>query len=106
MIEVEIKVRQQKGITALQVDGELDYSNVEELQREIQRQPVELVEIDLQEIRFIDSSGVGMLLSQAGIFNKQGRTLRIVGIPDHIKEDLEVIGFFRVLEVLEIQTST
>lgn len=106
MIEVEIKVRQQEGVTALEVDGELDFSNVEELQREIQRQSVKLLEVDLQGIRFIDSSGVGMLLSQARLLNQQGRTLRIVGIPDHIKEDLEVIGFFRVLEVLEIQTST
>ncbi|MFZ5944666.1 MAG: STAS domain-containing protein [Bacillota bacterium] len=102
---MEIKVRQQEGKTALDLNGELDFSNVEELQREIQRQPVKLVEVDLQGIRFIDSSGVGMLLSQARLLNKQGRTLRIVGIPDYIKEDLEVIGFFRVLEVLDTQAS-
>jgi anti-anti-sigma factor len=102
---VEIKVRQQEGVTVLQVDGELDFSNVEQLQQEIQCQPEELVDVDLQGIRFIDSSGVGMLLSQARLFYKQGRTLRIVRIPGHIKEDLEVIGFFRVLVVLETQTS-
>ncbi|WP_034421151.1 STAS domain-containing protein [Thermanaerosceptrum fracticalcis] len=98
---MEIRVRQEKGMASLEVEGELDFSNVELLQREIQRLPEEVVEVDLQGLQFIDSSGVGMLLSQARIFYKQGRTLRIVRIPSHIQEDLEVIGFFRVLEVLE-----
>jgi len=98
---VEIRVRQQKGMATLEVEGELDFSNVEQLQREIQRRPEEVVEVDLQELRFIDSSGMGMLLSQARLFYRQGRILRFVRIPNFIQEDLEVIGFFRVLEVLE-----
>lgn len=98
---MEIKVRQEKGMVTLEVEGELDFSNVEQLQREIQRRTEEVVEIDLQGLRFIDSSGAGMLLSQARQLYKQGRTLRIVRIPELIREDLEMIGFFRVLEVLE-----
>lgn len=98
---MEIKVRQEKGMVTLEVEGELDFSNVEQLQREIQRRTEEVVEIDLQGLRFIDSSGAGMLLSQARHLYKQGRTLRIVRIPELIREDLEMIGFFRVLEVLE-----
>lgn len=98
---MEIKVRQNEGMVTLEVEGELDFSNVEQLQEEIQRRTEEVVEIDLQGLRFIDSSGAGMLLSQARHLYKQGRTLRIVRIPELIREDLEMIGFFRVLEVLE-----
>ncbi|WP_234970155.1 STAS domain-containing protein [Carboxydothermus pertinax] len=98
---MEIRVRQKKGMVILEVEGELDFSNVEQLQQEIQRRTEEVVEIDLKGLRFIDSSGVGMLLSQVRHMYKQGRTLRIVRIPELIREDLEVIGFFRVLEVLE-----
>lgn len=98
---MEIKVRQQQGKAVLQIEGELDFSNVEQLQQEIQQRAEEVVEVDLHGLQFIDSSGVGMLLSQARLFYKEGRTLRIVRIPSLIREDLEVIGFFRVLEVLE-----
>lgn len=98
---MEIRVRQKNGTAILEVEGELDFSNVEQLQEEIQLRPEQVVEIDLQGLRFIDSSGAGMLLSQARHLYKQGRTLRIVRIPDQIREDLEVIGFFRVLELLE-----
>ncbi|NHM26148.1 STAS domain-containing protein [Desulfofundulus sp. TPOSR] len=98
---VEIRVRQKKEMVILEVEGELDFSNVEQLQQEIQRRTEEVVEIDLQGLRFIDSSGVGMLLSQVRHLYKQGRTLRIVRIPDFIREDLEVIGFFQVLEALK-----
>ncbi|WP_341474019.1 STAS domain-containing protein [Desulfofundulus thermobenzoicus] len=102
---MEIRVRQKKGMVILEVEGELDFSNVEQLQQEIQRRPEEVVEIDLQGLRFIDSSGVGMLLSQVRHLYKQGRTLKIVHIPDFIREDLEVIGFFQVLEVLKANSN-
>ncbi|WP_245779579.1 STAS domain-containing protein [Desulfoscipio geothermicus] len=98
---MEIRIRQQKGMVTLELEGELDFSNVEQLQQEIQRHPEEVVEIDLQGLLFIDSSGAGMLLSQARYLYRQGRTLRIVNIPDFIREDLEMIGFFKVLEILE-----
>jgi len=42
-----------------------------------------------------------MLLNQARHLYKQGRALKIVRVPDHIREDLEVIGFFRVMALLE-----
>lgn len=98
---MEIRVRQKNGTAVLEVEGELDFSNVERLQQEIQLRPEEVVEVDLQGLRFIDSSGAGMLLSQARHLYKQGRALKIVRVPDHIREDLEVIGFFRVLALLE-----
>ncbi|ADL08285.1 anti-anti-sigma factor [Thermosediminibacter oceani DSM 16646] len=98
---MEIRVRQQKGMAILEVEGELDFSNVDQLQQEIQRRPEGVVEIDLQGLRFIDSSGAGMLLNQARHFFSKGRTLKIVNIPDLIREDLEVIGFFQVMEALK-----
>ncbi|MFZ5649128.1 MAG: STAS domain-containing protein [Bacillota bacterium] len=84
------RVRQHKEMAALEVVGEQDFSDVEQLQREIQRRSEEVVEVDLQGLRFIDSSGAGMLLSQARLFHRQGRTLKIVRIPSLIQEDLEV----------------
>lgn len=101
MVGLEIRVRQQNEKVVLEVKGELDFSNVDELQQEIQRRSEEVIEIDLQELRFIDSSGAGMLLNQARQLYSQGRTLRIVNIPDLIREDLEVIGFFQVLELIK-----
>ncbi|QUL99677.1 MAG: STAS domain-containing protein [Candidatus Fermentithermobacillus carboniphilus] len=91
---MEIRVHQEKGRAILEVEGELDFSTIEQLQQEIERRPEEVVEIDLQGLRFIDSSGAGMLLSQARRLYRQGRTLKIVRVPDLIREDLEVIGFF------------
>ncbi|MBZ4653640.1 MAG: anti-anti-sigma factor [Peptococcaceae bacterium] len=98
---MEIRIYQKEGMAVLELEGEMDFSNVEQFQQEIQRRPEEVVEVDLQGLRFIDSSGVGMLLSQARYLHRQGRTLRFVRIPGLIREDLELIGFFRVLEALE-----
>ncbi|HBT20005.1 MAG TPA: anti-sigma factor antagonist [Peptococcaceae bacterium] len=103
---MEIRLQQKDGVAIIKVLGELDYSNVEELQFEIQRCKEKVIEIDLQELQFMDSSGSGMLLNQARKLHEQGRILRIVRIPDHIKEGLEIIGFFKVLEVLESKSNS
>ncbi|NLO89603.1 MAG: STAS domain-containing protein [Clostridia bacterium] len=98
---VEIRLQHRDGVAVIKVLGELDYSNVEKLEFEIKRRWEKVIEIDFGNMRFIDSSGVGMLLNQARRLHKQGRTLRIVNIPDFIRENLEIIGYFQVMECLE-----
>ncbi|QGP92032.1 STAS domain protein [Neomoorella glycerini] len=98
---MEIRVNNEKEKATLLVAGELDYSNVAQLQQEIERQEAPLVEVDLKDLQFMDSSGAGMLLSQARLLSRQNRVLKITHIPANIRHDLEIIGFFRVLETLK-----
>lgn len=98
---LEIKVNKEKEKATLLVAGELDYSNVAQLQQEIARQEAPVVEVVLKDLQFMDSSGAGMLLNQARLLSRQNRVLKITHIPANIRHDLEIIGFFRVLETLK-----
>lgn len=98
---LEIKVNKEKEKATLLVAGELDYSNVAQLQQEIARQEAPVVEVVLKDLQFMDSSGAGMLLGQARLLSRQNRVLKITHIPANIRHDLEIIGFFRVLETLK-----
>ncbi|MDK2894550.1 MAG: hypothetical protein PWQ98_676 [Moorella sp. (in: firmicutes)] len=98
---MEIRVNKEKEKATLLVAGELDYSNVAQLQQEIERQEAPVVEVVLKELQFMDSSGAGMLLNQARLLSQQNRVLKITHIPANIRHDLEIIGFFRVLETLK-----
>ncbi|BCV21089.1 STAS domain-containing protein [Moorella sp. Hama-1] len=98
---LEVRVYTEKDKTVLQVAGELDFSNINLLQQEIERQETRTVEIDCGDLQFMDSSGAGMLLSMARILDLQNRTLKVTHIPEPIRHDLEIIGFFRVLETLK-----
>ncbi|MBE3580307.1 MAG: STAS domain-containing protein [Thermoanaerobacteraceae bacterium] len=98
---LQIRVNKERGKTTLVVAGELDYSNIAQLQEEIERQEAPRVEVNLKDLQFMDSSGAGMLLHQARLLRSQNRILEITHIPANISHDLEIIGFFRVLETLQ-----
>lgn len=97
---MEVKVREDKNKAILEVVGELDFSNIEYLRQEIMRQQAKNLEIDLSKLKFMDSSGAGLLLTQARELSLKGRTLQITHIPEEIRESLELIGFFQVMATL------
>lgn len=103
---MEIRTHIEKDRAVLRVAGELDFSNINLLQQEIERQETKTVEVDCRDLQFMDSSGAGMLLSIVRLMDLQNRTLKITYIPEHIYHDLEIIGFFRVLAALQASRPT
>lgn len=106
MSGLEVRVNTGKDKTVLRVVGELDFSNINLLKQEIEHQATKTIEIDCGDLQFMDSSGAGMLLSIARNLNLQNRVLKITRIPEPIRHDLEIIGFFRVLETLKASRLT
>ncbi len=102
----EVSVNREKDRTILRVAGELDFSNINQLQQEIERQETKTIEIDCSALQFMDSSGAGLLLSIARVLNQQNRILEITHIPEHIYHDLDIIGVFRVLESFKASRPT
>lgn len=97
---MEIKKEPLGDKTVLRVAGELDFSNAEILQKEMAGQPVGTLEIDLSGLTFLDSTGVGVLLNAAKDLASQGRILKVVNIPGEIRESMELVGFFQVMDAL------
>lgn len=59
-----------------------------------------MLEVNLSDLTFLDSSGVGALLNGARELASQGRTLKVTNIPGEIRESMELIGFFQVMDAL------
>ncbi|MEY2452517.1 MAG: hypothetical protein QOD92_2091 [Acidimicrobiaceae bacterium] len=74
----------------VRLEGEIDISTSEHVVHELAKAAVlsEDVVIDLKDVTFIDSTGIG-LLAQA--MNK-GATLLLDGAPDHVKRVIELSG--------------
>ncbi|MHB1127216.1 MAG: STAS domain-containing protein [Bacillota bacterium] len=88
------------GVTLIIV-GELDFSTSETLRETVlQKAPGKEIILDLRAMDFIDSSGAGMLVQLAKELSEKKKLLHIVNIPDDMKESLELIGFFSVLEAI------
>ena len=59
------------------------------------------VVIDFSKIRFIDSSGVGMLLKCAHIVRGNGGVFQILGLNRSLLSVFKLAGLFKIFELLE-----
>ena len=82
--------------TVIAVAGELDMTNCAELRREladlIARNTAEHVALDLSEVTFLSSAGIGVLLHARSLVQRQGGRLAIVRAHENVCQVLAVCG--------------
>jgi anti-sigma B factor antagonist len=62
--------------------------------------PHSTVIIDLKDVHFMGSSGMGVLAQQSADLEASGRHLQVTGCPDRIRRSFEVIGLDQVLDLI------
>ena len=75
--------------------GEYDLLNASELEASLLRfahsSGQDPITIDAEQLRFIDSSGIGALLRVQEVMEREGRTLRVVNLPASTRRVLDVL---------------
>ena len=88
--------------TALTValEGRLDTTTAPELEAALNEalDGVEALTIDLEQLEYISSAGLRVLLSAQKIMNKQGE-MKLIHVSDVINEIFEVTGFSDILNI-------
>jgi anti-sigma B factor antagonist len=77
------------------VAGELDVSTAPVLQRELDRvadQSPHLIRLDLSALRFMDSTGLQLVLSTASRASEEGRQLELVRGSESVQRVFQVAG--------------
>ncbi|MDD2853687.1 MAG: STAS domain-containing protein [Desulfuromonadaceae bacterium] len=100
---MNIKMEQNEGVVVLFVrEDRLDANNSEELKRELHRHfdsgKKNLI-IDLAEIHFIDSSGLGALVSAYKNASLMHGTLKLSGLQSQVKSMFELTRLYRVFDI-------
>lgn len=89
------------GAVHLQLVGELDLSTVDPLKLRLElvekEEPEEMV-VDLSRVTFMDSMGLGILLSHRLRANREGRRFALVAGPDHVHQVFEATGVVKHFE--------
>lgn len=93
------------GVVRLALDGELDLDTVEVLRRHVERavnalQPPHRLVIDLAELTFCDSTGVGALVEARDIAGRRGIPMHVINPQDMPRKVLALTG------VLDLLTDT
>lgn len=90
---MEISQREKDGITILDIQGEIDLYNAPEIkdiiQKLIESQKYNVI-INLEKVSYIDSSGIGALISSLSNLKKYQGGLKIINVYASVKKVFEL----------------
>jgi anti-anti-sigma factor len=101
---LSLETREHEGAVRIAVSGELDLSSAltfdEEVRRAEERLPETLV-LDLRRLRFMDSTGLRLIMSAHARAKTRGRRLAIVLGNEPVKRLFRLAGVSRRLDIVE-----
>jgi anti-sigma B factor antagonist len=90
---MDISIQESGANSKVIVKGDIEMMTIKEFKEKLLNlgQTVEGdIEIDLSEVDYIDSSGVGVLISLLKLQKKKGKTLRITNVSDKVLDVLKL----------------
>lgn len=103
-MNLSIATTQQEGASRIAVSGEVDVSNAAELRAELEKvaaaEPA-AVAVDLSQVGYIDSTGIGVLVGAAHAAAEAGRSFAVEHPQANVKRVLGLLGVEKDLNVVE-----
>ncbi len=100
---MEVATHQEAGVLVVEVPGEhLDASNSQAFKQAVlpQIEAARHVLFDLHEVEFVDSSGLGVILSCLRTVKRNGGELKLCGLSEPVRVLFELVRMQRVFDVL------
>ena len=101
---MEISQREKDGITILDIQGEIDLYNAPEIkdiiQKLIEAQKYNVI-INLEKVSYIDSSGIGALISSLSNLKKYQGGLKIINVYASVKKVFELTKLTSFFDIYE-----
>src|SRR6185312_8444660 len=97
--DLTIRVTREGTTAIVTASGEIDLSNVGDLRSAVTEaaEDIELLRLDLSEIEFIDSTGLGGLLELRSTLRARNVTLEIVAGDGPVRQAVEITGLAELL---------
>jgi anti-sigma B factor antagonist len=99
---MDIREREENSVVILDIVGEIDLYNAPNIKacinKKIETQKFNIV-INMQEVTYIDSSGIGALISSLSGLKKYQGSLKITNIHDSVKKVFELTKLTSFFEI-------
>jgi anti-sigma B factor antagonist len=100
--EFRIAVTEDAGVTVVAIAGELDVATAPSLREELYRvidQGVPMVVVDLAEMDFIDSTGLGVLVGALKRVKERSASLELRALPPSARRVFEITGLTQAFTI-------
>ncbi len=101
---MQIAVERKDDVAVARIPvAELDAANSGEFKHDIAPvlESADKVVIDLSEVRFVDSSGLGAMLSCLRQMTAKGGDLKLSGMSKQVRATFELVRMHRIFDILE-----
>ncbi len=105
---MEIKLKETDGVVLFDIEGEIDLYNAPALKNEIKKKIEEQkynIVINLARVSYIDSSGIGALISSLSNLKKYQGGLKIVNVTGSVKKVFELTKLTSFFEIFDDEES-
>lgn len=94
-----------RKLLKLQMTEEIDHCMAEKIRNkadfEIQKHMPQEVIMDFENVSFMDSAGIGMILGRYKMAKMIGGTLNITNVKPSLKKVLEMSGILKIIPIVE-----
>ena len=91
-----------KNALVVRLAGELDHSAAERIRAELDAMIVEdgirRLVFDLRELRFMDSSGIGLILGRYKLMSRRGGSVAVCGSNARIDRIFDMAGLYQLVD--------
>jgi anti-anti-sigma factor len=100
---LEIEVRPDGASVTITLEGDLDLSTVASLRTVFDSldQGYRQVVLDLSDVAFVDSMGLGLLVEARRRFEPEFRELALRAPSEHVRQVLEITGLEQILPIID-----
>lgn len=101
-MQLSIDIRCEQDVCRIEVAGEVDVSCADELRAAVDEAfagSASTIEVDLAEVPYIDSTGIGVLVGAANRAAEAGRTLVVANPQRNVARVLDLLGVGEALRV-------
>lgn len=107
-MQIEFKVQDLNLLVTF--EGELDHHTAKEARESIDKafdsNNVKNIIIDLHQLNFMDSSGIGLLMGRYKIASQNGGKLYIKNVSERVEKILKMSGMLKIVNIIEKDEDT
>jgi len=99
------KFETKKEVLLIRLKGELDHHTAEELRQKatdvIEKNKIHHIILNLEELTFMDSSGLGVILGRYKQIQSQGGEMVVCSISPTVKRLFDLSGLFKIIRFVD-----